>query len=124
MKELVTKYAQQFNANSTVREVSETLIINEPQLTANKAAELVQLIFEEYGIRRATTAACIAWYKNKMRQDNDKSKTRVQFKNYIDSLGAKERNKILLELASKYQDVLFKSLTDKDMVIPKETVAK
>jgi len=125
MDKLVKKYSSQFNANSTVKVVAETLIVNHMfddyqdgvKLTANQAADLVQMIFEKYGLTTKTTSQCISWYKNKMKQQDSKSKIRVQFKNYVDSLDKKSRDKILLELATKYQDTLLKQLNEKDMKI-------
>jgi len=123
MKKLVEKYSSIFNKDSTIVQVANYLILDEElNITANAMAELVQMIFESYGLQVKTTGQCISWYKNKLRKDNSKAKVQVEFKKYLESCNQKDKNKVLLDLANKYQDELIKCLKDEDMKIEQPTV--
>ena len=120
MLELVEKYSLLFSANNTVVDVSEYIITNEPNLTAVKKAELVVNIFATYGKTVKTTAACINWYKDKMKKKGINNSIKIVFKNHLNTIDENKKNSILLDLALKYQDILITQLTPEDMEIPEE----
>jgi len=121
MLSCVEKYSKLFNVKSTVVEVANYLIVYEPTLTAVKTAELVQMIFESYGLKVKTTAGCISWYKNELRKADNTSADRIAFKKAIDDMPDKEKNKILLSLARQYTDILVKAIPANELVASQYT---